>query len=95
MIVCKDTEVKIVDAVVKQLGLSDRLQGLVTFGDLKNWYGICLSPHHRETLGVSLLADFVREFSNEFPSLDGLEGFMTAREYQFVKLSKEWSIPID
>jgi HaeII restriction endonuclease len=95
VIVCKDTEVKIVDAVVKQLGLSGRLQGLVTFSDLQNWYRICLSVEHRKTLGESLLKDFIREFSNEFPSLDGLEGFMTARRYQTVKLSKDWDIIVD
>lgn len=95
VIVCKDTEVSIVDAVIKQLGLSDRLQGLVTFSDLKNWYRICLSEPHRKTLGTTLLQDFIREFTNEFPSLDGLEGFMTKRKYQAVQLSKEWAVTID
>ncbi len=95
VIVCKDTEVSIVDAVIKQLGLSDRLQGLVTFSDLKNWYRICLSRSHRKTLGTTLLQDFIREFTNEFPSLDGLEGFMSGRKYQAIKLSKEWAIAID
>ena len=83
------------DVVIKQLGLEDRLQGLVTFSDLQNWYRICLSPDHRKTLGVSLLADFIREFSNEFPSLDGLEGFMTERKYQAVELSKDWVVTVD
>ena len=95
VIVCKDTEVTIVDAVIKQLGLSDRLQGLVTFSDLKNWYRICLSESHRKTLGTTLLQDFIREFTDEFPSLDGLEGFMSKRKYHTVKLSKEWAVAID
>jgi hypothetical protein len=95
VIVCKDTEVKVVDAVIKQLGLSDRLQDLVTFGDLQAWYKVCLSPQNRDTLGKSLLKDFIREFSNEFPSLDGLENFMTGRKYQTVKLSKNWTVSVD
>jgi HaeII restriction endonuclease len=95
VIVCKDTEVKVVDAVIKQLGLSDRLQGLVTFNDLQSWYKICLNQKNRKTLGESLLKDFIREFSNEFPSLDGLEGFMSKRKYQTVKLSKDWVIAMD
>ena len=41
------------------------------------------------------MKDFIREFSNEFPSLDGLEGFMTARKYQSVKLSKDWVAAVD
>jgi hypothetical protein len=95
VIVCKDTEVQVVDAVIMQLGLSDRLQGLVTFSDLQAWYRICLSPEHRETLGESLLKDFIREFSNEFPSLDGLEGFMSGRNYQTVRLSNDWAVAVD
>jgi hypothetical protein len=95
VIVCKDTEVTIVDAVIKQLGLNDRLQGLVTFSDLKEWYRICLSEAYRDILGKNLLQDFIREFINEFPSLDGLKVFMTKRKYNKVKLSKDWAIVID
>ena len=95
VIVCKDTEVTIVDAVIKQLGLSDRLQGLVTFSDLQTWYKVCLSPQNRKTLGESLLKDFIREFSNEFPSLDGLKSFMSGRKYQTVKLSQDWTVAVD
>lgn len=92
VIVCKDTEVSIVDAVIKQVGWADRLQGLVTFSDLQNWYGICFSPAHCKTLGASLLVDFIREFSNEFPSLDGLPGFFKKRHYEPFSLSKDWTI---
>ena len=95
VVVCKDTEVSILDGVIKQLGLSDRLQGLVTFSDLKHWYGICLSPPHRPTLGTALLSDFVREFATEFPSLDGLKGFMATRQYESVKLSEDWAVTED
>jgi hypothetical protein len=92
VIVCKDTEVRIVDAVVKQLGLSERLQGVVTFGDLQSWYDTCLSRDYAATLGKSLLQDFIREFTSEFPSLDGLETFMNSRKYGAVKLSGSWSV---
>jgi len=95
VIVCRDADVKVLDAIIKQIGLSDRLQGVVTFSDLRTWYGICLSQEHRKTLGESLLKDLIREFSNEFPSLDGLEGFMSERQYQSVKLSKSWSVGVD
>ncbi len=92
VIVCKDTEVTILDSVIKQLGLSERLQGLVTFGDLKNWYNICFSPENRNTLGKKLLSDFIMEFSNEFPSLDGLPKFLSARGYHKMQLSKDWAV---
>jgi hypothetical protein len=92
VIVCKDIEVTIVDAMITQLGLTDRLQGLVTFSDLKEWYATCLSPSHRATLGESLLRDFIREFTEEFPSLDGLEGFLKDRGYDTTTLPTAWSV---
>jgi len=95
VIVCKDTEVNILDGVIKQLGLSDRLQGLVTFSDLKKWYKTCLSKSHRKTLGHTLLQDFIREFKNEFPSLDQLKGFMKERKYSEITLPKKWLVTND
>jgi type II restriction enzyme len=95
VIVCKDTEVKTVDAIVKQLGLIDRLQSLVTFGDLKRWYKTCLSEEFRNILGENLLLDFSREFANEFPSLDGLADFMRSRGYDSLALSHQWVISED
>lgn len=95
VIVCKDTEVKVVDAVIRQLGLNDRLQGLVTFSDLESWYKICFSTLNKKTLGQSLLKDFIDEFLSEFPSLDGLESFMFERNYQTVQLSNSWSVAVD
>ena len=95
VIVCKDPEVTVVDTIIKQLGLSDRLQGLVTFSDLENWYQICLSEPHRKTLGTTLLQDFIREFKNEFPSLDGLKSFMAKRKYESIKLTKNWIVTTD
>lgn len=96
VIVCKDTEVTVVDAVIKQLGLSDRLQGVVTFSDLTAWYSMCLSEPHQESLGAMLIADFVREFTNEFPSLDGsLDAFMEERKYRDIHMPEEWSVAIE
>jgi hypothetical protein len=95
VIVCKDTEVSILDGIIKQFGLSGRLQGLVTFSDLKNWYKTCLSKPYSKTLGCTLLQDFIREFKDEFPSLDRLDGFMKERKYNTITLPKEWVISAD
>jgi len=94
VIVCKESEVSILDSVIKQLGLSDRLQGLVTFSDLLKWYDVCLSEENRSTLGQSLLKDFDREFTNEFPSLGRLEGFMNDRGYEKITLTSDWAIEV-
>jgi HaeII restriction endonuclease len=95
VIVCRDTEVAVVDAVIRQLGLADRLQGLVTLGDLLHWYDICLGQEYGQTLGESLLRDLEREFAAEFPSLDGLAGFMAERGYRSIKLAGDWGVNAD
>jgi len=92
VIVCKDAEVSSVDAVLKQLGLNDKLQGLVTFSDLLKWYSICFNLSNRDTLGSFLLKDFIREFSEEFPSLAGFPSFMESHGYKNLVLSKQWSV---
>lgn len=92
IIVCKHTEVTVLDAVITQLGLQDRLQALITFQDLENWYRTCLNRTYRATLGASLLADFIREFSNEFPSLAEMPAFLAERGYGRVVLSRDWQI---
>lgn len=63
------------------------------FNDLKEWYRSCLREAHSNTLGIALLKDFNREFADEFPSLDGLPGFMARRGYESVVLSDDWRIP--
>ncbi len=92
VIVCKDVEVATVDAFVTQMGLKDRLQGIVKFSDLESWYKVCLSPTYQNTLGKSLLTDFINEFTNEFPSFDGLADFMKKQRYSNMKLSHQWSV---
>lgn len=92
IIVCKETEVTVLDTVIRQLGLEGRLQALITFRDLENWYRTCLNKTHRKTLGASLLTDFIREFSNEFPSLDGLPDFLNERGYARLPLAGDWQI---
>jgi type II restriction enzyme len=92
VIVCKDVEAATVDAFVTQMGLRDRLQGIVKFSDLENWYKICLSTTYQNTLGKTLLTDFINEFTNEFPSFDGLADFMKKNSYSSMKLSQQWVV---
>lgn len=92
VIVCKDAEASVMSKVVEQFGMGDRLQGIVIFSDLKRWYGTCLNLENRDSLGVPLLNDFIREFSSEFPSLDGLPSFLKSRGYDQKELSREWVV---
>ena len=92
VIVCKDSEIEVIGALVQQLGLTDRLQAVVTLSDLCQWYEVCMRPHNSATLGVQLLADFAREFMEEFPSMGGLNEFMRHRVYTAASLPNEWAL---
>ena len=81
--------------MMKQLAMNGRLQGIVTFNDLLKWYRVCLSKAFRDKLGTTLLQDFIREFTEEFPSSDGLTGFLKSRGYDSVKLTNMWGIEVE
>jgi type II restriction enzyme len=86
VIVCRDAEKAAIDAILEQVGWGQRIRGIVTLSDLEGWYALCLGPKHRAVLGGQLLADIVREFIVEFPSLSVLEPFMQERGYAAITL---------
>lgn len=90
VIVCKDAEKKVIEIVSDQIGIGDRIQGVVTFSMLKCWYQKCLSEKFHDTLGVNLLEDLKREFNAEFPSFANIDEFIRDRGYDTIKLPKEW-----
>ena len=92
VIVCLDGEAELINKITKQLPFSDRIQGIITFSDLVNWYNLCFSKKYEQQLGKNLLVDLKREFSNEFPGTDKLEPFIKERGYNTKDLSGEWSI---
>jgi len=92
VIVCKDAEAGVISSLLSQIGFSERLQGLITFNDLLRWYKLCLSSDNRNSLGISLLEDFSREFTDEFPSLSAFSGFMSLRKYSDILLTSEWAV---
>jgi len=95
VIVCKDAERSSIEMMVNQLAMNERLQGIVTFDDLLRWYRVCLSKAFRDKLGTTLLQDFIREFTEEFPSSDGLIGFVESRGYHRIKMTSNWVVDVD
>lgn len=90
VIVCKDAEKNVIELVSDQIGIGDRIQGVVTFSMLKCWYQKCLSDKFQNTLGVHLLEDLKREFNAEFPSFANIDEFVTGRGYDQIHLPEEW-----
>jgi len=94
VIVCIDTERATIEALLKQVGWSERIQGVITINDLDDWYKLCLSKKYRANLGAKLLQDVGREFAAEFPSSKEIAPFMAKREYDKIVMPSDWQIQI-
>lgn len=92
VIVCVDAEKEAIKSLLKQVGWSERIQGVITLNDLDEWYRICLSEKYRGNLGANLLKDVEREFDAEFPSSQEIGPFMASREYDRIVLPLDWQI---
>jgi type II restriction enzyme len=92
IIVCLEVEKAGILALIAQLGLEARIQGIITLSDLEKWYETCMSGKYRATLGNTLLVDLTREFDLEFPSSIEIEPFMSERGYDKISLPADWSI---
>lgn len=92
IIVCKDAEKQVIELVTNQLDIGDRIQGIVTFSMLSNWYQKCLANNFSEKLGKNLLKDLRNEFNAEFPSFERIDNFLKERGYDQITLSGIWKI---
>lgn len=91
VIVCRDAEREPIEALLAQLGLNGRVQGIITLSDLDEWYKLCLSARYRDRLAATLLSDLVREFDQEFPSSATIVPFMAERHYESIVLPSGWN----
>ncbi|MBI4994731.1 HaeII family restriction endonuclease [Candidatus Peregrinibacteria bacterium] len=94
VIACVDTEKEAIESLLKQVGWSERIQGIITIADLDEWYKLCLSKKYRDNLGANLLKDVQREFDAEFPSSKEIKPFMAGRKYDKIALPPDWQIQI-
>jgi len=93
VIVCKDAEEKIIKNVLSQVGLDQRIRGIITFKDLKRWYDIILSEQkYGAETARNLTQSLIQSFEDEFPATDQMLPFMKERGYDKIKLPKGWEI---
>jgi len=94
VIVCLDTEKGAIESLLKQIGLNERIQGIITLTDLDEWYKLCLNNKYRNTLGLNLLKNVESEFYSEFPPSTAIRPFMTRRKYDKIAMLSDWKIQI-
>lgn len=67
VIVCKDTEEKVIVSILNQIGWKSKIQSIVTESDLLNWYEKALRGKHSDNLGdVVIMIEFPATNKNEF-----------------------------
>ena len=90
IIVCKDSEEKIILSLLNQIGWKTRIQSIITESDLITWYEKALRGKFCEQLGELLIQSIRNEIMNEFPSTEPLEfrQFINSRGYdKFEKIA--------
>jgi hypothetical protein len=93
VIVCKKAEEEVIEAVLAQTGLKERIRGFITELDLIKWYDLCKSKKYRATLGKDLIVELGKQFELEFPpsNEEGIETFFRERGYDSSILTGEWA----
>lgn len=90
VIVCKDAEESVIMSIMRQTGLSDRIQGVVTESDLAGWYEKSLRGKYSGQIGAPLLEALSEQLEEEFPSLGGIPDAIAERHYENMKEDGFW-----
>ena len=84
VIVCKDCEQDTIGRFCHQLGLGNRIQGIITQNHLIAWYEAALRGKFAANLGNTLLESLRNEFRNEFPYNVTFDIFYKRRNYHVI-----------
>jgi hypothetical protein len=96
IIVCKDAAAEVVSAVLTQVGLGERIRGVIAESLLCEWYHKACNMAEDRDMGGDLLHVLVREMGHEFSTsqddaLDRMAEFTSRREYDYRKLPDGWN----
>ena len=91
VIVCKDTEQKIIVSLLTQIGWKSKIQSIITETDLLNWYEKALRGKFSESIGNIVLKNITEEIAVEFPATNTIEfaEFYKHRGYDILK-DNDW-----
>lgn len=92
VIVCKSADARTIKAVLANVGLANRIRGIITEVQLARWYAVACGEKYCATLGQDLLAAILTEISLEFPQVQTVGAFMKKRGYDISRLSGMWAV---
>jgi len=87
VIICKDSEEKIILSVLNQLGWKSRVQSIVTESELLYWYDKALRGENSHKIADSLIRSLISEIESEFPSTNSkdFDIFINSRNYDTLR----------
>ena len=93
VIVCKDSEEKVIISLLNQIGWKSKIQSVITEKDLIYWYDKALRGNFSEEIGDKMLSILYNEIQIEFPVTNNTEmqKFKIKRGYDKIKLNNMWS----
>ena len=87
VIVCKDTEQRVIVSILNQIGWKSRIQSIVTETDLLTWYVKALRGKFSNTIGDKVLKKLHDEIMVEFPATNNTEFMKFYDQRGYNKLS--------
>jgi len=90
IIVCRDADAKVIEAVTKQINWGRRVRGIVRESELVAWYERCLRGENATVLAKPLLKRLSDGFKAEFPQAGTMVEFMKERGYLAAKPDSAW-----
>lgn len=84
IIVCDDAEEKIILSLLNQLGWRAKIQSIITFKELDEWYEKALRGRYSDRIGMKVISSLERQIKLEFPSTNKavLDDFFVDRDYK-------------
>jgi type II restriction enzyme len=93
VIVCKDTEEKLILSILNQIGWKSKIQSIIKETDLLNWYEKGLRGKFSQILGDRILKTITEEIKVEFPATNNIQFMNFYEERGYDKLfDSKWSI---
>lgn len=91
IIVCKDSEEKLIVSLLNQIGWKSKIQSIITESNLINWYDRALRGKYSDVIGGSVLSRIISEIADEFPATNNTDflKFLAERGYEEIT-DKDW-----
>lgn len=94
VIVCKTAEQKTITNVLKQIGLNDRIQSIITEKTLKTWYEKGLRGKFSSSTGDKILQVIRNELVSEFPT-SNQDDFQSFFDQRYMEASDDfWEVKL-